>query len=215
MAYFDLFPNGLLPSHSEKRTSNRDFVASKNLFKRGAIRNDFFENAVAFEKYNVVGDDRPDNVASEIYDDPELDWVVLLSNNIINVRDEWPMSQYDFQRYLDNKYDKVQLSQIHHYETVEILNPLGLRILEAGLKVDESFEYKYSFEGTNYTVSDVTSVTNYQYEINKNDAKRNIYVLRKSYLPMIMEDMRDIMTYEDSSQYINKRTKKGSDIRHE
>ena len=213
MAYFDLFPNVLLPSHSDKRTSNRDFVASKNLFKRGAIRNDFFENAVAFEKYNVVGDDRPDNVASEIYDDPELDWVVLLSNNIINVRDEWPMSQYDFQRYLDNKYDKVQLGQIHHYETVEILNPLGLRILEAGLKVDESFEYKYSFEGTNYTVSDVTSVTNYQYEIDKNDAKRNIYVLRKSYLPMIMEDMRDIMTYEDSSQYINKRTKKGSDIR--
>ena len=215
MAYFDLFPNVLLPSHSEKRTSNRDFVASKNLFKRGAIRNDFFENAVAFEKYNVVGDDRPDNVASEIYDDPELDWIVLLSNNIINVRDEWPMSQYDFQRYLDNKYDKVQLSQIHHYETVEILNPLGLRILEAGLEVDESFEYKYSFEGTNYTVSDVTSVTNYQYEIDKNDAKRNIYVLRKSYLPMVMEDMRDIMTYEDSSQYINKRTKKGSDIRHE
>ena len=215
MAYFDLFPNVLLPSHSAKRTSNRDFVASKNLFRRGAIREDFFENAVTFEKYNVVGDDRPDNVASEIYDDPELDWVVLLSNNIINVRDEWPMSQYDFQRYLDNKYDKVQLGQIHHYETVEILNPLGLRILEAGLEVDESFEYKYSFEGTNYTVSDVTSVTNYQYEINKNDAKRNIYVLRKSYLPMIMEDMRDIMTYEDSSQYINKRTKKGSDIRHE
>ena len=215
MAYFDLFPNVLLPSHSEKRTSNRDFVASKNLFKRGAIRNDFFENAVTFEKYNVVGDDRPDNVANEIYDDPELDWVVLLSNNIINVRDEWPMSQYDFQRYLDNKYDKVQLGQIHHYETVEILNPLGLRILEAGLKVDESFEYKYSFEGTNYTVSDVTSVTNYQYEINKNDAKRSIYLVRNSYLPMILEDFKQIMTYEDSSQYINKRTKKGSDIRHE
>ena len=215
MAYFDLFPNVLLPSHSEKRTSNRDFVASKNLFKRGAIRNDFFENAVTFEKYNVVGDDRPDNVANEIYDDPEWDWVVLLSNNIINVRDEWPMSQYDFQRYLDNKYDKVQLSQIHHYETVEILNPLGLRILEAGLEVDESFEYKYSFEGINYTVSDVTSVTNYQYEINKNDAKRSIYLVRNSYLPMILEDFKQIMTYEDSSQYINKRTKKGSDIRHE
>ena len=215
MSYFDLFPNILLPSHEANRNSNRDFVASKNLFRRGKIRDDFFESAVSFEKFNVVGDDRPDNVANEVYNDPQLDWVVLLSNNIINVRDEWPMSQYDFQRYLDNKYDKVQLSQIHHYETVEILNPLGLRILEAGLEVDESFEYKYSFEGTNYTVSDVTSVTNYQYEIGKNDAKRNIYVLRKSYLPMVMEDMRDIMTYEDSSQYINKRTKKGSDIRHE
>ena len=215
MSYFDLFPNILLPSHEANRNSNRDFVASKNLFRRGKIRDDFFENAVSFEKFNVVGDDRPDNVANEVYNDPQLDWVVLLSNNIINVRDEWPMSQYDFQRYLDNKYDKVQLSQIHHYETVEVFNPQGLKLLEAGLEVDESFEYKYSFEGINYTVSDVTSVTNYQYEINKNDAKRSIYLVRNSYLPMILEDFKQIMTYEDSSQYINKRTKKGSDIRHE
>ena len=215
MSYFDLFPNILLPSHEANRNSNRDFVASKNLFRRGKIRDDFFESAVSFEKFNVVGDDRPDNVANEVYNDPQLDWVVLLSNNIINVRDEWPMSQYDFQRYLDNKYDKVQLSQIHHYETVEVFNPQGLKLLEAGLEVDESFEYKYSFEGINYTVSDVTSVTNYQYEINKNDAKRSIYLVRNSYLPMILEDFKQIMTYEDSSQYINKRTKKGSDIRHE
>ena len=62
-------------------------------------------------------------------------------------------------------------------------------------------------------MNSVTSVSNYQYEIDKNDAKRSIYVIRKKYLDMIIEDMREIMTYQDSSQYINKRTKKGSDIR--
>ena len=213
MAYFDLFPNILIASHTENRNSNLDMVLSKNLFKRAKIREDFFQNVIAFNKFQVEGDDRPDNVADEIYGNPKLDWVVLLSNNIINIHDEWPMSQSDFQRYLDNKYDKVQLSQIHHYETKEIKSPDGSILLEEGQHVDADFTYKYSQDGSNYSVNSVTSVSNYQYEIDKNDAKRSIYVIRKKYLDMIIEDMREIMTYQDSSQYINKRTKKGSDIR--
>ena len=213
MAYFDLFPNILIASHTENRNSNLDMVLSKNLFKRAKIREDFFQNVIAFNKFQVEGDDRPDNVADEIYGNPKLDWVVLLSNNIINIHDEWPMSQSDFQRYLDNKYDKVQLSQIHHYETKEIKSPDGSILLEEGQHVDADFTYKYSQDGSNYSVNSVTSVSNYQYEIDKNDAKRSIYVIRKRYLDMIIEDMREIMTYQDSSQYINKRTKKGSDIR--
>tara|TARA_B100000686_G_C16442614_1_gene787758 strand:- start:42 stop:689 length:648 start_codon:yes stop_codon:yes gene_type:complete len=213
MAYFDLFPNILIASHTENRNSNLDMVLSKNLFKRAKIREDFFQNVIAFNKFQVEGDDRPDNVADEIYGNPKLDWVVLLSNNIINIHDEWPMSQSDFQRYLDNKYDKVQLTQIHHYETTEIKSPDGSILLEEGQHVDADFTYKYSQDGSNYSVNSVTSVSNYQYEIDKNDAKRSIYVIRKKYLDMIIEDMREIMTYQDSSQYINKRTKKGSDIR--
>ena len=215
MAYFDLFPNILIASHTENRNSNLDMVLSKNLFKRAKIREDFFQNVIAFNKFQVEGDDRPDNVADEVYGNSKLDWVVLLSNNIINIHDEWPMSQSDFQRYLDNKYDKVQLTQIHHYETTEIKSPNGSLLLEAGQHVDADFTYKYSQDGSNYSVNSVTSVSNYQYEIDKNDAKRSIYVIRKKYLDMIIEDMREIMTYQDSSQYINKRTKKGSDIRHE
>ncbi len=213
MAYFDYFPDLLLPSHSENRNSSTDFSKVKNLFKRGKIRDDFFQDATAFSKYAVVGDDRPDSVAHKVYKDDTLDWVVLLSNNIINVRDEWPMSQSDFQRYLDNKYDKVQLTQIHHYETKEIRLPDGKLILQPGLRVDSNFTYKYNFQGTNYSVNDVTSVSNFQYEIDKNDEKRSIYLLREEYIGVIIDDMRDIMTYEDSSQFINKRLKQGDNLR--
>ena len=83
MAYFDLFPNVELPSFSNKRNSNNDTVVVKNLFKRGKVREDFFQNVTAFNKFRVIGDDRPDNVAFNVYGDEELDWVVLLSNNII------------------------------------------------------------------------------------------------------------------------------------
>ena len=105
MNYFDLFPDVQLPSFSDKRNSSNDFITTKNLFKRGKVRDDFFQNVTAFYQYAVIGDDRPDNVADKVYDNDKLDWVVLIANNIINIRDEWPMGQYDFQRYLDNKYD--------------------------------------------------------------------------------------------------------------
>ena len=213
MAYFDLFPNVELPSYSEKRSSSYDTIIVKNLFKRGKVREDFFQNVAAFNKFMVEGDDRPDNVAFKLYGDEELDWVVLLSNNIINIRDEWPMSQYDFQRYLDNKYDSVQLSQIHHYETKEIRLPDGVLALQAGLEVDANFTFSYSYESTDYNINDVISISNLEYEIKKNDDKRSIYVIKPEYVNVIISDMREIMTYTDSSQYINRKLKKGDNLR--
>ena len=142
MNYFDLFPDVELPSFSDKRRSHKDFVKVKNLFKRGKIREDLFGSVVAFSKYTILGDDRPDNVADKIYENQNLDWVVLLSNNIINVRDEWPMSQFDFQRFLDNKYTKDQLGEIHHYETKEIRNSQGKLLLQVFAWVIISLDFK-------------------------------------------------------------------------
>ena len=216
MAYFDYHPDILLPSFSPDRNSSNDATIVKNLFKRGKIREKYFENAMSFEKYNIQGDDRPDNVAYDIYKDSSLDWVVLISNNIINIRDEWPMSQYDFQRFIDNKYSAEQVTQVHHYETKEIRDTDGILLLDAGNRVDANFSFEYSYFGTNYSLSGsdvLTSFNNYDYEVSVNEIKRNIFVLRKEYLEMLLSDMRDIMSYKDSSQYISKKLKTGYNIR--
>ena len=216
MAYFDEFPDILLPSFANDRNSSSDFVRSKNLFKRAKIRDDFFSTATVFDLYSIIGDDRPDNVAQKLYGDSELDWVVLLSNNIINVRDEWPMSQYDLERYLDNKYSQEQLSEIHHYETKEVKTDFGMLLLQEGLWVDANYTFKFTDDDEVKTLSGaniLTSVSTYQFEIQKNDSKRNIYVLRSNYLQTVFSDMRDIMTYTNSSQYIDNRTKKGDNLR--
>jgi len=216
MAYFDEFPDILLPSFANDRNSSSDFVRSKNLFKRAKIRDDFFSTATVFDLYSIIGDDRPDNVAQKLYGDSELDWVVLLSNNIINVRDEWPMSQYDLERYLDNKYSQEQLSEIHHYETKEVKTDFGMLLLQEGLWVDANYTFKFTDDDEVKTLSGaniLTSVSTYQFEIQKNDSKRNIYALRSNYLQTVFSDMRDIMTYTNSSQYIDNRTKKGDNLR--
>ena len=60
-----------------------DYIKVKNLFKRGLLRDDIFQNLAFFSKYQIVGDDRPDNVAFKIYRDSSLDWLVLIANNIM------------------------------------------------------------------------------------------------------------------------------------
>jgi hypothetical protein len=216
MAYFDDFSDLLLPSFAQGRNSNNDVVRVKNLFKRAKIRNDILNTPFAFDEFTIVGDARPDNIANEMYNSPFLDWVVLISNNIINVRDEWPMTQSDFQNYLIDKYGTELLNEIHHYETLKINDPNGSLLLEGGLKVDENFTLKYSYEGEYKTLSGsnlLKSITNYEYEVEKNDDKRNIFLLKSNYISTIISDMREIMTYTDSSQFIDKRTKKGSNLR--
>ena len=100
-----------------------DYITVKNLFKRGKLRDDIFQDLTFFTKYQIKGDDRPDNVANEVYEDPTLDWIVLLSNNIINIQTEWPMLQNDFDRFLLDKYETYEnLNATHHYETQEVKN---------------------------------------------------------------------------------------------
>ena len=123
------------------------------------------------------------------------------------------MGQYDFQRYLNNKYDSTQLGQIHHYETNEVRNPDDKLLLQSGLTVDSDFTFSYTYQGTQYNVNNLTSISNFEHEVNKNDKKRVIYLLRPEYVGTIISDMREILTYTDSSQFINRKLKKGDNLR--
>jgi len=213
MAYFTNFPKVSLPSFADNRRSSLDFVNSTNLFKRGKIREEIIGSIAAFERFSINGDDRPDNVAFRVYGDSSLDWVVLISNNILNVRDEWPMNQYDFKRYIDNKYSTTLLTQIHHYESKEVRNSKGLILQQSGIWVDADHSFSWSENGKKYTQTGTTSVSNLQFEEDRNNKKRSINVVRSNYLEVIKEDMRELLTYTDSSQYVNRKLKKGSNLR--
>ena len=195
-----------------------DYTRVKNLFRRIKLRENIFQNTTFFEKYQIKGDDRPDNVAYKIYGDSELDWLVLISNNIINIQTEWPMTQLTFDAFILDKYGTYQnLNAVHHYETIEVKNSQGVVLVPAGLQVDAGSTYTYyeefaqSFVSTgNFTVP----VTNYEYEERIEDAKRNIYILKSSYLPVVLDDIEREMEYKKgSSDYISGTLKSSSNIR--
>lgn len=191
-----------------------DYIAVKNLFKRGAIPEDILDTVALFTKYQIRGDDRPDNVAFFEYGDEDLDWIVLACNNIINIQSEWPMTQEVFNDYLLDKYGSYEnMNQIHHYETVELRTFDDLLILEGGLIVDEDFTFTHSY-GDVQTYSPVTTVTNYEYEEMLEDKKRSIFLLKPEYVAIVKDDFESIMGYVRGSEgYINKNMKRGDNIR--
>ena len=333
--YFRQVPNFEYVSRVSGEQNISDYINVKNLFKKGKLREDIFGDLNFFTKYKIIGDERPDNVAYKIYNDSTLDWIVLLSNNILNIQTEWPLSQKSFDQVMLEKYGSYEnlYSGIHHYETTEIRNSLNNTVINAGLRISptwktngnfveiisneiaviksgnavipsttvevnlfdgieglqvgdqvtiegvsdssyngkqivtsilvqvenstitfqyelpsvpaealpalstprnqfvryslgdvsnitgNSYYYEYWDEGLGYSVlvpstTFVRAVTNYEYESQLEDDKRNIFVLKPQYLNIIFNDLDDIMPYKKGgAQYVNATLKKGDNIR--
>tara|TARA_Y100000813_G_scaffold93567_1_gene66601 strand:+ start:124 stop:798 length:675 start_codon:yes stop_codon:yes gene_type:complete len=207
-SYFRQLPELDYPSLANDRKSAYDYQKVKNIFKRAVIRDDLFDEVVAFTKYSVVGDERPDQVAYNFYGDSGLDWVVLTTNNIIHVRDEWPMGNQDFLTYLNAKYTAEQLSNIHHYETKLIRDSRGRLIQPEGLTVPAGHSISFLDNGVLRTESQLTSFTFLEHENNMNDKKRDIDILRPEYLSVFLENFAEIMEYKPSRQFVNEDLKK-------
>ena len=323
-SYFRQVPEFEYVNRTKGNKDISNYITVKNLFKRGKIRSDIFGNLSFFTKYNIIGDERPDNIAFKEYGNSNLDWVVLLSNNILNVQDEWPLPQTSLDEILLEKYGTYdKLHSIHHYETVEIKNTKGGIILPGGLETPNKWRTNGNFiqaintkinqiTGTESKVATVTlyngiknltvgdevliqnvsesafngrfpiteilkvrdviirfkyvlpsipenkqpeilgteqvtftvagnigtgnayyyeyyddnsyhtipaanmtqEVTNYQNEMKKEDAKRNIYLLKPDYLNIIFNDLDDIMPYKKgAAQFVSDTLKKGENIK--
>ena len=195
-----------------------DYIRVKNLFKKGIIREDIFQDVSFFTKYQIVGDDRPDNVAFKVYGDSSLDWIVLQSNNIVNIQTEWPLSQRNFDRFMLEKYNTYDnlYNGIHHYETIETKNSNGVVIIPGGQQVPS--DYSVTFYDNKLkqmiTSSEKTTVTNYDYEDQIQTDKRNIFLLKREYIPVVRDDIEDIMPYrKGSTQYVSETLKRADNIR--
>ena len=207
-SYFKQLPRLDYPSLANDRNSAYDYQIVKNLFKRAVLRDDVFDEITAFEKYSVVGDERPDQVAYNFYNDPNLDWVILTTNNIIHVRDEWPMGNQDFLTYLNEKYTAQQLTNIHHYETEILRDSSGKLIQRGGITVPEGFSVTFLDNGVSRTESKIKSFSFLEHETNLNDDKRNINILKQDYLSLFLDNFADIMEYKPSTQFVSENLKR-------
>lgn len=204
MGYFRELPDLEYQSPFEDRVSSDAYVRAKNLFRRVKLRDDLQNVFTLFNKYQIPDGARPDTVAEELYGKADLDWVVILTAGIVNIRNEWPLSDRDIYDYAEGIYGE-QLNETHHYETKEVKDSQGRLILPAGKVVD----YNFTIPDPNTPIQNISpppviGISNYQYEVIKNNKKRTIYVLKKPYLQQYLNDMRRIMYYDRSSQYVDK-----------
>jgi len=203
MSYFRELPDLFYQSPLSTRNSSREYVRIKNLFRRVKLRDDLQNVFTIFNKYEINEGERPDTIAENLYGSADLDWVVMLTAGIINVRDQWPLSDADLYRYAENKYGN-ELNSIRFYETTEVKDSSGRLILPKGKIVDSGFTIPNP-SNTRTTLNPVVGVTNYEYEVKENDQKRFIFILKPEYIQLYLNDMRRVMQYEKSSQYINRK----------
>ena len=217
-SYFRQVPNFEYVSRTADTKNISEYSPVKNLFKRGKLKEDIFNDLTVFTQYQIIGDDRPDNVAFKEYGDSTLDWLVLLSNNIMNIQTEWPLDHQSFHTFLLNKYgSEEEILAVHHYETTEVKNTARATIVPEGIEVPKDYSVEfYDARLKKYTtVSNITTeVTNKDYELEIENNKRNIYLLKPAYINLILNDMSETMKYkEGSTQYVSETLVKGENIR--
>lgn len=209
MSYFRELPDLDYQSFLSDSNSSQNYIRVKNIFRRCKLREDLQNIFTIFNKYEIIDGARPDTVARELYGKSDLDWVVLMSAGIVNVRDEWPLSNRDLYNYADNLYG-TKLLENRFYETKEIKDSTGKLIISEGERVQENFSITYYDPGDSnstgagfVTKSSINGISNLDYETRKNNKKRTIYVLKNDYLQQFLNDMRQEMIYSRSSQYVS------------
>ena len=202
--------------------SESDFVTTKNFFRRYKISDDIFGYATYYKKYSIQDDLNIETLANDYYGSPYYDWVIVLTNNYINPQFAFPVNSETVRKIAEEKYGESEAySGIHHYETIEkksgqTLDGLDVIALEGGLTVDKKFydsQFTY-FNGTqavNVNGNTVSKpVTNFEHEVNENEKRREVYILRKSYLRRFVDDFKKKNLYTKSSDFISQRIKKTS-----
>ena len=205
MGYFRELPNLQYQSPFTSRVSSDSYVTVKNLFRRMKIRDDLQNVFTVFNKFTITDGERPDTVARDLYGKSTLDWVVLTTAGIINVRNEWPLSSKELYDFTVEKYGLTEINNVKHYVTTEVKNNRGIVIIPKDKVVDKDFKIpKPDINNDDTaTLNPVRGVTYYEYEVEENEKKRNIFVLRTEYLQQFLNDIRNEMTYKRSSQYVN------------
>lgn len=214
MSYFRQLPD-LLYASKIRKSGFGEYEHIKNIFRRYKLRDDVKAIANQFYKYEIPLGFTPEQVAADIYDDPELYWIVLIVNDIVDLYSQWPVDQQSLQAFVAEKYDHESGPDgVHHYETFERYDSDNNVVMKKGLIVTPGWSHEYLYSADpivkrNLTfAADAYSVTNYEYEERKNDALRTIEVIHPDYVGAIVADFEEQTSYEQNSDLVDDVTKK-------
>jgi hypothetical protein len=174
--YFSRFPKG---NYDIKGDGNQKLVT--DLMRRIKIRSKIADQISIYDRYDVVSGERPEDIAFKHFGDPELHWVILLTNNISDAYYDWPLSDQEFETYVNNKYTNP--GAVHHYEITQSSGPTSGSGPE---------DYSHKIEVNSDTLG-AESVSNYEYERRLQDQKRQIKLLQPQYLGLLLSEFEKIM----------------------
>ena len=175
MPYFSRFP-----MMAYDMAANGDYKLLPNILKRVKLRAGIAAGSFLFDNYDVRDGERPEDVAFKLYGDPELHWVILMTNNVTDRYYQWPLSQPQFQEHIADKYGAGNEDDVHHYEKTQDSGPTSSR--------DSSHLVECNSDD-----GDPVIISNRQYEQRKQDEYRQIRLLDTRYLNAFVEEFESLI----------------------
>lgn len=217
--YFSYLPNIDYPVRMN-RAGLVDTLKVKDFFHLMKIREDLFDDETLYEPYYIENGERPDQVSYGFYGDAQYYWVILQTNDIVDVYQDWPLSSWELDEYVLKKYGSHEKAgETHHYETITTYDDEGNLVLpgrgmpgpdrgglaQNGLRVSENYTFTYptypgsaeyvTLSGSSGVRPACTPVSNRQFEFNVNQDKSQIWILQEKYLP---DYVREVQNYYGS-----------------
>ena len=164
------------------RPLDSDYLLVKNIWRRAQILTEFKTQITLFTEENVRDGERPEDVATRLYQNPFYNWTILVINDITDVYSQWPKSVQQLQEFINEKYDNPLATK--HHVTTEVKDANNNIIVPEGKIVPSNFQIAYYNGSTTITATPVASITNATYETELNSKKQNIQVVK----PELIED---------------------------
>jgi hypothetical protein len=166
-------------------------VALTNILRRFKVRTSVKDKLDTYYTYHLQAGDRPDIIAEKYYGDPNLAWVILHFNDIIDPVFGWPLFGVDFDNYIKGKYANINTAKATVHEYRQVLNVAEMRY--DGVKIPERYivvdQTTYGTLGSN----EKYSVSKYDYEEELNEKRREIRILDKAYISKIKQEVKSIL----------------------
>ena len=175
MAYFSRFP-----MMAYDMSGNENWKLLPNILERVKLRTGLSSGMFLFDNYDVADGEKPEDIAFKLYGDPELHWIILMTNNITDRYYQWPLTQPQFQEHLKDKYGAGNEDAVHHYEITQTSGPTSSR------------DYSHMVE-CNSDEDNPTIVSNRDYEQRKQDEYRQIRLLDPRFLDTFVEEFDNLI----------------------
>lgn len=194
MAFFSNLPNVYI---GVEESESLQFKLVKNIFRRVIVNEELEKFTTQFESYYIPDGKRPEELANDFYGDPELDWVILITNNITDVYNQWPLSTENLIRYSENKYENIDA--IHHWETKKI-EYAGAVFIKEGITVSEDFTVVLPDQTVLPKNDAIYSVSNFEYETYQNEKKRLIIIPDSTLLEFFEDEFPELVGYKNNRE---------------
>lgn len=163
--YFQEFPSMLYEFDIKNKPTA---LVVKDITRNVRFRRDVLANITVYDEYDIMEGETPEHISEKMYGTPYYYWIIMLSNERYDYIKDFPLTYYQLERYISDKYGEA-IYDIHHFEN------------------SKGFVVNSDYSGG------AISVSNYRYEELINESKRRIKIIPNNMIDLILKNFKDLI----------------------